>query len=160
MASWKKGSDGCLNVSATCIINLVSHLAEGLSVLLDIRELLLTGFYTLIVWALVTAATWLVAYAFQDPVIFQCSRLRAGLWAGWLAGADTGGSAGAFHAAAAAGLIVLGVDRNLAGSFSIVLHFIAFGPPFILALFFIVRDGIGIGRLREMMVTKRQEVSG
>ena len=62
--------------------------------------------------------------------------------------------------AAAAGLIVLGIDRNLAGSFSIVLHFVAFGPPFILALFFIIRDGIGIGRLREMMITKRQEVSG
>ncbi len=142
------------------VINLVTHLAEGLSVLLDLRELLLTALYTVIVWALVTAATWLVAYAFHIPLSFSAVLFVLGFGLVGSLVPTPGGSAGAFHAAAAAGLIVLGIDRNLAGSFSIVLHFVAFGPPFILALFFIIRDGIGIGRLREMMITKRQEVSG
>lgn len=133
------------------VINLVTHLAEGLRVLTSTRELLLSAFLTLLVWAAVTAATWLVAHAFRLDLSLSSTIFVLGFGLVGSLVPTPGGSAGAFHAAAAAGLIVLGVERNLAGSISIVLHFIAFGSPFLIGLFFIVRDGLGLARLRELM---------
>src|SRR5205085_902141 len=61
------------------LLNLIRHLAEGLSVLLNARELLITILYTLVVWALVTCATWLVLMAFpqvpQKDVNFSLSHV-------------------------------------------------------------------------------------
>ena len=133
------------------LINLISHLGEGLRVLTSTRELILSAFYTVLVWTSVTLATWLVAYAFRLDLSLSSTIFVLGFGLVGSLVPTPGGSAGAFHAAAAAGLIVLGVGKNLAGSISIVLHFIAFGSPFLIGLFFIVRDGLGLGGLRELM---------
>ena len=72
-----------------------------------------------------------------------------------------GGSAGAYHAAAAAkGLDFLGLDPNLAASIAIVYHLIAFGPPFVIGLFYLVRDDISLGQLREMIASESAERQG
>jgi hypothetical protein len=67
-----------------------------------------------------------------------------------------GGSAGAFHAAAAKGLEFLGLDSNLAASIAIVYHLIAFGPPFVIGLFYLIRDDISLGQLREMIASETE----
>ncbi len=133
------------------ILAFIDHLSTGLSVLLNTRELLVALFHTALVWSLVTAATWLVVLAFnlEMPLSSVIFLLGFGLVGSLVP--TPGGSAGAFHAAAATGLIFLGIEQNLAGSVAIVFHFVAFGPPFILGLFYLVRDGIGLGSLREMM---------
>ena len=139
------------------VVNLISHLGEGLRVLTSTRELMLSAFYTVLVWTAVTAATWLVAFAFRLDLSLSSTIFVLGFGLVGSLVPTPGGSAGAFHAAAAAGLIVLGIGRNLAGSISIVLHFIAFGSPFLIGLFFIVRDGLGLGGLRELMSSAESE---
>jgi len=59
-----------------------------------------------------------------------------------------GGAAGAFHAATAAGLIMLGVPRDTAAAISIVLHVVDFGPALIFGLYYIIRGDINLSRLR------------
>ena len=137
------------------ILNLIRHLADGLSVLLDLRELLLTSAYTALVWGLVILSHWLVFSAFN--LDFSLSEVIFVLGFGLVGSVvpTPGGSAGAYHAAAAAGLIFLGLERNLAASVAIVLHLVSFGPPFLLGLYFLVRDGVGIGQLREMVAHER-----
>lgn len=140
------------------ITNLVQHLADGLSVLLNLRELLVTVLYTAMVWALVCLATWLTLGAFGmsytiTQVIFV---LGFGLVGSLVP--TPGGSAGAYHAAAAAGLIFLGAERNLAGAIALALHLVSFGAPFILGLFYVARDGIGFVKLREMMAREQLEI--
>jgi hypothetical protein len=132
-------------------LNLFRHLAEGLSVLLNLRELALTGFYTLVVWSLVSTATWLVTLAFglALPASYVIFILGFGLVGSVVP--TPGGSAGAFHAAIAAGLIFLGIERNLAAGVAILLHLVAFGPPFLIGLFYLIRDGIGVSQLRKMI---------
>jgi glycosyltransferase 2 family protein len=139
------------------LANLVSHLTEGLAVLLNLRELALTLMYTLFVWGLVTTSTWLVLVAFG--LHLQLTQVIFVLGFGLVGSVvpTPGGSAGAFHAAAAASLIFLGFDRNLAASVAIVFHLIAFGPPFLIGLFYLVRDGLGLNKLREMIA---QETEG
>lgn len=136
------------------LLNLIRHLAEGLSVLLNLRELAVTAFFTVCVWALIITATWLTLFAFGldfsiGHVVFI---LGFGL-VGSLA-PTPGGSAGAFHAAAAKGLEFLGLDPNFAASVAIVYHLIAFGPPFVIGLFYLIRDDISFTQLREMIASE------
>jgi hypothetical protein len=57
---------------------------------------------------------------------------------------------------AAAGLAFLGVEKNLAASVAILLHFVSFGSPFLLALVYLVRDGIGVGQFRRMLAARAE----
>jgi glycosyltransferase 2 family protein len=142
------------------LVNFVRHLADGLSVLLNLRALATTIFYTACVWGLVLAATWLTLFAFglSFPISHTIFVLGFGL-VGSVA-PTPGGSAGAFHAAAAKGLEFLGLDPNLAASVAIVYHLIAFGPPFLLGLFYLIRDDINLRQLREMIASETAERQG
>jgi len=133
------------------LLNLVRHLADGLSVLVNFQELLKVVFYSAVVWVLVMSATWLVATAFD--VDFSLSQAIFVMGFGLVGSVvpTPGGSAGAFHKAAQQGLIFLGLDQNLAAAIAIVYHLIAFGTPFIIGMVYLVRDGISLGRLREMI---------
>lgn len=141
------------------LLNLVSHLADGLSVLLNLRELAVTIFYTACVWTLITAATWLTLFAFglNFPLSYVIFILGFGLVGSIVP--TPGGSAGAFHAAAAKGLELLGLDPNLAASIAIVYHLIAFGPPFLIGLYYLLRDDISFRQLREMIASENERES-
>jgi uncharacterized protein (TIRG00374 family) len=136
---------------ARALLNFVRHLVEGLSVLLNLRELAVTVFWTACVWSLVFWATWLTLFAFGRN--FSAGHVIFVLGFGLVGSVvpTPGGSAGAFHAAAAKGLEFLGLDPNLAASVAIVYHLIAFGPPFLLGLFYLIRDDISFSQLREMI---------
>ena len=138
-------------------MNFIRHLAEGLSVLLNFRALAATLFFTACVWTLVCAATWLTLFAFG--INFSISHIIFILGFGLVGSVipTPGGSAGAFHAAAAKGLEFLGLDPNLSASIAIVYHLIAFGPPFLIGLFYLIRDDISFRQLREMIASETQE---
>ncbi|HEU0174935.1 MAG TPA: lysylphosphatidylglycerol synthase transmembrane domain-containing protein [Blastocatellia bacterium] len=138
------------------LLNFIRHLAEGLSVLLDLRALATTIFYTASVWALVCAATWLTLFAFGLSFSLSYTIFVLGFGLVGSVAPTPGGSAGAFHAAAAKGLEFLGLDPNFAASIAIVYHLIAFGPPFIIGLFYLIRDDISLRQLREMIVSETE----
>jgi uncharacterized protein (TIRG00374 family) len=133
------------------LLNLIRHLTDGLSVLLNLRELAVTVFYTICVWALVSAATWLTLFAFglNYSISYVIFILGFGLVGSVVP--TPGGSAGAFHAAAAKGMEFFGLEPNLAASIAIVYHLIAFGPPFVIGLYFLIRDDLSFKQLREMI---------
>lgn len=133
------------------IIGLLTHLADGLSVLLNARELLKTVMQTALVWGLITIAYWFVVRAFG--INFSLSQSVFVLGAGLVGSLipTPGGSAGAFHAAAQKGLIFLDVETNLAAATAIAIHIVSFGSPFIFALFYLMRTDIRLSQLREMM---------
>jgi len=138
------------------LMNFIRHLADGLSVLFNLRALAMTFFLTACVWTLVCAATWLTLFAFG--LNFSISHIIFILGFGLVGSVvpTPGGSAGAFHAAAAKGLEFLGLDPNLAASVAIVYHLIAFGPPFVIGLFYLIRDDISLGQLREMIASETE----
>lgn len=133
------------------LLNLVRHLADGLSVLVNLQELARAVFYSAVVWLLVTASTWLVAQAFGVDFSFSHAIFVMGFGLVGSVVPTPGGSAGAFHKAAQIGLVFLGIEENLAAAIAIVYHLIAFGTPFIIGMFYLVRDGISLTRLREMI---------
>src|SRR5262252_8002699 len=139
------------------LLNLIRHLADGLSVLLNLRELATTIFLTSCVWTLVSAATWLTLFAFGLNFSISHAIFVLGFGLVGSVAPTPGGSAGAFHAAAAKGLEFLGLDPNLAASIAIVYHLIAFGPPFVIGLFYLIRDDISLRQLREMVASETAE---
>lgn len=142
------------------VIGFVEHLSSGLSVLLQVGELLRAIFFTILVWASVSVSTWLVLLAFDLNLSASAAVFVMGFGLIGSLVPSPGGSAGAFHAAAAAGLVILGIEKNLAGSVAIAFHFVAFGPPFLLGLFYLAKDGIGFGSLREMISSSERATAG
>lgn len=135
----------------TIFIGLLTHLAEGLSVLLDLRELVKTLIQTVVVWGLIALAYWATISAFG--IDFSLSQTIFTLGAGLVGSLipTPGGSAGAFHAAAQKGLVFLDVEQNLAAATAIAIHIVSFGSPFIFALFYLMRTDISVSQLRSLM---------
>ena len=130
------------------ILSILEQLASALRVLVDARELAVTVGWSAMVWIAIALANWLVFRAFGLP--FGVTETVFVL--GWsLVGSlvpTPGGAAGAFHAATAAGLISLGVQRDTAAAISIVLHIVDFGPALIFGVYYILRGDINLSRLR------------
>jgi glycosyltransferase 2 family protein len=139
------------------VLGLLTHLAEGLSVLLNWREMLKTLVQTALVWGIITMAYWAVVTAFD--IEFSLSQTIFMLGAGLVGSLipTPGGSAGAFHAAAQKGLVFLDVESNLAAATAIAIHIVSFGSPFIFALFYLMRTDISVSQLRALMLGAESE---
>jgi uncharacterized membrane protein YbhN (UPF0104 family) len=132
------------------IISLMEQLARALRVLVDARELAVTVGWTVMVWLGIAIGNLLVIRAFGLPFGVKETLFVLG-WA--IVGSlvpTPGGAAGAFHAATAAGLLVLGVAREKAAAVSIMMHLVDFGPAVFFGLFYFVRGDINLSRLRSL----------
>src|ERR1044072_5812949 len=133
------------------VLRLFEQLAQALRVLVNLTELIETIGWTVLVWFGIASANLLVMRAFHLPVgpgetIFVL---------GWsLVGSlvpTPGGAAGAFHAATAAGLLFLGVHKEIAAALSIVLHLVDFGPALLFGIFYAIRGDLSWTKLRTMI---------
>lgn len=130
------------------ILSILEQLASALRVLVDARELAITVGWSAMVWLVIALANLLVFRAFGLPF----GPTQTVFVLGWsLVGSlvpTPGGAAGAFHAATAAGLIMMGVQRETAAAIAIVLHVVDFGPALIFGTYYIIRGDISVARLR------------
>lgn len=141
------------------VIRILEQLAQALRVLVDFRELAETIGWTVLVWFSIALANLLVMRAFHLPVGFAETIFVLG-WS--LVGSlvpTPGGAAGAFHAATAAGLLFLGVQRETAAALSIVLHLIDFGPALLFGVFYVIRGDLTWAKLRAMISPETAEHS-
>ena len=133
------------------VLGLLEQLAQALRVLVNLTELFETIGWTALLWFAIAAANLLVMRAFHLPVGFPETIFVLG-WA--LVGSlvpTPGGAAGAFHAATAAGLLFLGVQKNTAAALSIVMHLVDFGPALLFGVFYVIRGDLSFAKLRTMI---------
>lgn len=139
------------------VLSLLDQLARALRVLVDARELAITVGWTAMVWIGIALGNLLVIRAFG----LQFGVGEALFVLGWsLVGSlvpTPGGAAGAFHAATAAGLIVLGVAKETAAAIAIVMHLVDFGPAIFFGLFYFLRGDISISKLRRLSSSEAVE---
>ena len=138
-------------VVAKLVLKILEQLAQALRVLVNLVELAETIGWTALLWFAIVAANLLVMRAFHLQVGFSDTIFVLG-WA--LVGSlvpTPGGAAGAFHAATAAGLLFLGVQRETAAALSIVMHLVDFGPAVLFGLFYFIRGDLSLAKLRTMM---------
>jgi uncharacterized protein (TIRG00374 family) len=139
------------------LLSTLEQLATALSVLSDVRLLGVTIFWSFVLWGSVVGANMLVCRAFG--VSFGVSQIIFVL--GWsMVGSvvpTPGGAAGAFHAATAAALILLGVGRDQAAAIAIILHLVDFGPAAVFGLFYFLRGDVNLARLKSLLTTEAVE---
>jgi len=136
---------------AQLILQTLEHLSQALRVLVNVAELAETVGWTAMLWLGVAGANLLVFRAFHVNLGFSETIFVLG-WS--MVGSvvpTPGGAAGAFHAATAAGLMFLGVQKETAAALSIVLHLVDFGPALLFGLFYFIRGDLSISRLRTMI---------
>ncbi len=133
------------------ILHVLGHLAEGLYVLHDLRGFVLTLGYTVLLWGLVVISFFCVGLAFGVELSLPSILFILG-WAMIGSVVPTpGGSAGAFHTTAMAGLMWVGVEKNLAASVAIMLHIVSFGTALVFGPYFLIRDGLSVRMLRRLV---------
>ena len=140
------------------VVNLLGQLAQALGVLTDARTLLATVGWTAAVWASITLANMLVLRAFGLDV----GPSETVFILGWsLVGSvvpTPGAGAGTFHAATSYGLIrYLGAAETEAKAAVIILHLVVFGSSLFFGLYYFLRSGLSLSRLRELIAEEARE---
>jgi uncharacterized protein (TIRG00374 family) len=140
------------------ISGLLGQLAHTLGVLVDARSLLLTISWTAALWVTVTVANMLVLRAFGLPVGFSETVFVLG-WS--LVGSlvpTPGGGAGTFHLATAHCLTAyLGYAETQSKAATIVLNLVVFGSSLFFGLYYFLRSGLSLSRLRELVAAEAAE---
>jgi uncharacterized protein (TIRG00374 family) len=144
LARWRFVPDRIRRVS----LHLFEQLESAAVVLANPRALTRVVLLTVAQWCGVVLTGWLILRAFHLPFGFKEALFVTvcGL-IGSLAPLPAG-SAGAFHAAMASGLIFLGVPAEQATAISIMNHLAGFSPAYVFGLYYLLRSDIDFTRLR------------
>ncbi|HQR37175.1 MAG TPA: lysylphosphatidylglycerol synthase transmembrane domain-containing protein [Blastocatellia bacterium] len=129
-------------------VNVVSHFAEALSILHDRKELFVVACWSLLLWIVCAVVNSLVFNAFGLHLSLSGAIFVLGFGLVGSLVPTPGGAAGAFHMATAGGLMMLGTGENEAKSIAIVLHLIVFGCALPLGIYYVLRGGYSLSRLR------------
>ena len=135
------------------VMSLLRHISEGLAVLHDAKSLAITVSYTIVLWLMVSVAHLLVVRAFGIPYVdvpFTGAVFVMGLSMVGSVVPTPGGATGPFHTAAAAALTFLGIASTKAASVAIILHLVVFGPATLFGLYYVLKEGLSLNRLRNI----------
>lgn len=151
-------SPGVLMRIGRVVVGLLGQLGRTLGVLSDWRALLATAGWTAALWAAITLANMLVLRAFGLTVGVSETVFVLG-WS--LVGSvvpTPGAGAGTYHAATAHGLTYyLGSPETEAKAAVIILHLVVFGSALFFGLYYFLRSGFSVARLRELVATEAAE---
>jgi glycosyltransferase 2 family protein len=130
---------------AAVIARLAKTFAEGFGVVRRPERLIAAVAWSIVLWISIAAGIWAVSIAFGIQMPFTGAWLMlAPLVVG--VAVPTPGGVGGFHEAYRIGATAFfGADNNTAVGAAIVLHAISMLPVALVALLFIVQDGLKIG---------------
>lgn len=136
---------------ALLIVGMMRQLAAALGVLTNWRETVMILFWTIMLWISVAVPTWLVLLAFDLPLSISDSLFIMGFAAVSSVVPTPGGAAGAFHAATAQSLVLLGVGKDQALAAAIVMHLVYFAPAIIFGIYYFLHGDISIDRFKSLL---------
>ena len=162
VTSWLEARLGrlprALRKAGGLVVGLLGQLGRTLAVLASGRALLVTAGWTAMLWAAITFANMLVLRAFGLGVGVSETVFVLG-WS--LVGSvvpTPGAGAGTYHAATAFGLThYLGYAADQVQPAVIILHLVVFGSPLLLGLYYFLRSGFSVTRLRELVAAEEAE---
>lgn len=149
--AWLDRADRWLPARLAGVVGrLTRAVAGGFGVLRRPERLLASLGWSLVLWVIICAETWVVARAFHIEMPFTGSWLMLALLVVGVA-VPTPGGVGGFHEAFRLGATAFfGADNNAAVGAAILLHATSFVPVTLLGLWFAVRDGLDLQRIKQM----------
>ncbi len=151
MQTWLALADRLLPARLASIIGRATRrFADGFGVLRRPERLLASLGWSLVLWLIICAETWVVARAFGIDMSFTGSWLMLALLVVGVAVPIPGG-VGAFHEAFRLGATsFFAADNDAAVAAAIVLHATSFLPVTIMGLWYAAREGLDMKGLKQM----------
>jgi glycosyltransferase 2 family protein len=134
------------------ILNIFDSFVLGLSTLKKSRDIMMTCFYSVLLWADITILTYILFRPFQIDVSFIGAIFLNVILVFSITLPSAPGFIGTFHWACAASLIFLGVEDNLAKSYAMILWLIGFLPTTALGLVLLWNEGSSLKSLQEKVL--------
>lgn len=138
-------------------LSLLKQLATSIKVMRSAREIFWVSFWTVALWLAISIPTWLVLRAFDLPLTFVDSIFVMGVASMGSLVPTPGGAAGAFHAATAGSLILLGIEQDKAAAVSIIMHLVYFAPALVFGLYYFMHGDISVARFRSLLSSENAE---
>jgi uncharacterized protein (TIRG00374 family) len=140
---------------ASAVAGFVETFAQGLAVMRQPRRLFVSLALSFPLWMSIAAGIWLTSLAFHMTFSYMGSFLVMTLLVVGVA-MPTPGAVGGFHTMYKFAVVTFyGVPNDRAVGAALVLHGISFIPVTLLGLAFMAREGLSLGRIREMAVEER-----
>jgi len=124
--------------------------AEGLLVVRRPSRILMAMAWSVVVWLLIAAQLWVIARAFAIALPFTGSFVITAMVVVGVAIPTPGGVGGTHEAVRLGATAFYGADNDAAVAAAILQHAVNFAPVTLLGLIFVARDGLNMGRLRQM----------
>ena len=124
------------------VLNLGRRFLSGLESLRSPQHVMMVFFTSVVIWLLETVKYWFVMLAFNFHVSFFTLMLMNGVVNLATTIPSAPGYIGTFDLPGIAVLQAYGVDREIAVSYTFVLHFALWLPITVLGLFYMVREGV------------------
>ncbi len=141
---------------ARIVARFVEAFAQGLAVMRQPRRLAVSLLLSVPLWLSIAAGIWLTSHAFHMTFGYLGSFLVMTLLVVGVA-MPTPGAIGGFHAMYQITVTTFfGVPNDRAIGAAIVLHAISFLPVTLLGVFFMAREGLSFGRMRDIAVAAEQ----
>jgi uncharacterized protein (TIRG00374 family) len=141
---------------AGIVARFVEAFAQGLAVMRQPRRLAVALVLSFPLWLSIAAGIWLTSHAFHMTFGYLGSFLVMTLLVVGVA-VPTPGAIGGFHAMYQIAVTAFfGVPNDRAVGAAIVLHAISFLPVTLLGLVFMAREGLSVGRMRDIAVAAEQ----
>jgi hypothetical protein len=135
---------------AHAVAGFARTFAEGLAVVRRPSRLLFALAWSFVLWFLIASQIWVIARAFDIGRPYTGSFIVTAMLVVGVA-IPTPGGVGGTHEAFRLGVTAFyGADNDAAVGAAIVQHAVNFLPITLLGLWFVARDGLNIGRLRQM----------
>jgi uncharacterized protein (TIRG00374 family) len=135
---------------AHAVAGFARTFAEGLAVVRRPSRLLFALAWSFVLWFLIASQLWVIARAFDIVLPYTGSFIVTAMLVVGVA-IPTPGGVGGTHEAFRLGVTAFyGADNDAAVGAAIVQHAVNFLPITLLGLWFVARDGLNIGRLRQM----------
>ena len=151
LSSWALTLDRVLPAGiAGVVARLLMRFAEGLAVVRAPRRLLVALAWSFPLWLSIGAGIWTATNAFHIDMPFGGAFLVMSLLVVGVS-VPTPGGVGGFHEAYRLGVTTFyGAPNDRAVGAAIVLHTIFFLPVALVALVFVVQDGMNLGGIRKL----------
>lgn len=131
------------------ISKTIESFVQGLEILQRTKDIWVVIGYSCFLWVVISLSYYLMFMAFHLDLPLMAAFFLLVVLAFGVSIPSAPGYIGTFHWACAAALIFLGIEANLAKSFSLLVWFVGFIPTVLLGLFALGKEGMSIKQLTE-----------
>jgi glycosyltransferase 2 family protein len=144
---------------AHAVARFARTFAEGLAVVRRPSRLIIAMIWSMVLWLAIAAQVWAIARAFAIALPFGGSFLLTAMLVVGVSLPTPGGVGGTHEAFRLGATSFYGADNNAAVGAAILQHAVNFVPVTLLGFWFLARDGMNMGRLREIASRSREVAS-